>query len=139
LFRAPLSLFRAPLSLFRAPLSLFRLLLSLFELLPPLLGGLGGGSLRGTGGGSFLGLSARGVSERGVSARGISGFRSSCAHTIAGRQKLNANAADATNVNFILLWFISASVVGTKLIVSRESQNPDECLNYTLLKLARNI
>jgi hypothetical protein len=124
LFRAPLSLFRAPLSLLRAPLSLFRLLLSLFELLPPLLGGLGGGSLRGAGGGSFLGLSALGVSERGLSARGMSGFRSSCAHTIAGRQKLNAHAADATNVNFILLWFISASLVGTKLIVFSGEPKP---------------
>src|SRR5262249_49224619 len=65
-FRRPLSLsprLRRPLSLsiFRELLSLLRLLvLSLFEL-PPLLDGLDGGSLRGAGAGSLLGLSLRGL------------------------------------------------------------------------------
>jgi hypothetical protein len=99
------------LSLFREPLSLLRLLLSLFELLlPPLLGGLGGGSFRGAGAGSLLGLSARGVSLRGLSVRGLSGFRSSCARTLAGTQSASTNKTDAVEPSFTAWNFISASL-----------------------------
>jgi hypothetical protein len=105
--RRPLSL-----SLFREPLSLLRLLLSLFELLLPLLGGLGGGSLRGAGAGSL-----RGLSDRGLSVLGLSGFRSSCARIVAGTQSATTNKTDAFETTFAVWNFISASLDGTRLFV----------------------
>jgi hypothetical protein len=127
------------LSAFREPL-LLRLLLSLLELLlPPLLGGLGGGSLRGAGAGSLLGLSARGLSARGLSVRGLSGFRSSCARTLVGTKSASTNKTDAVELSFTAWNFISASLDGTRLFVFSGEPNPDECQNYTLLKIARKL
>jgi hypothetical protein len=122
------------LSLFPDALSLLRLWLSLFEPLLPLLGGLGGGSLRGAGAGSLLGLSVRGLSVR-----GLSGFRSSCARTLAGTQSASTNITDAFETTFAVWNFISASLDGTRLFVFSGEPNPDECRNYTRLRIARKV
>jgi hypothetical protein len=93
-------------------------------------GGLGGGSLRGAGAGSLLGLSVRGLS-------GV-GLRSSWARTTPGKQTHKTSRTAVSKLSFTICIFIFRPPwLERDELCSRESLNPDECWNYTLLQNVR--